>query len=129
VGLYLHFPIRLLSHTDNQMALLCDVMTSGHPCIPSTFPKLSRDPLPTYGSLGRNENLSLCSLKEYPLGTGRLLASGEPISKFGFDLGFVINSFFFRIRFVVGWRGQDCPRSQAVGGKNGCDARGNFLHV
>jgi hypothetical protein len=32
----------------------------------------------------------------------------------------------FRIRFIVGWRGQDCLRSQAVGGKNGCNARGNF---
>jgi hypothetical protein len=42
-------------------------------------------------------NLSLCSLKEYPLGTGHLLTSGEPISKFGFDLGFVFNSFSYKV--------------------------------
>jgi hypothetical protein len=44
------------------------------------------------------ENFSLCSLKEYPLGTGRLLASGEPISKFGFGLGFVLNYFLYKVR-------------------------------
>jgi hypothetical protein len=27
-----------MSHTDHQMAQLCDIMTSGHPSIPSTFP-------------------------------------------------------------------------------------------
>jgi hypothetical protein len=37
-------------------------------------------------------------LEEYPLRTGRLLASGEPISKFGFDLGFVLNSFSYKVR-------------------------------
>jgi hypothetical protein len=38
----LHYPLldygSQLSHTDHQMALPYDVMTSGHPCIPSTFP-------------------------------------------------------------------------------------------
>jgi hypothetical protein len=60
--------------------------------------QISPDFPPSYACLGRKEQLSLCSLKEYPLGTGRLLASGEPVSKFGFDLWFV--KFFF----VQGWR-------------------------
>jgi hypothetical protein len=98
----------LVSHTDHQMVLLCDVMASGHPCIPSIlslsltyYPliaQLSCDPPPSYCCLGRKENLSLCSLKEYLLRAGRLLASGEPISKFGFDLGFVLNSFSDKVR-------------------------------
>jgi hypothetical protein len=86
--------------------------------------KRSARAIPSYACLGRKEQLSLCSLKEYPLGTRRLLASGEPIFKFGFDLGFV--KIIFRPRFVVGWRGQGCPRSQAVGGTNGCDTRTYF---
>jgi hypothetical protein len=76
--------------------------------------QLSPDFPPPYACLGRKEQLSLCSLKEYPFGTGRLLASGEPISKFGFNLGFV--KILFRPRFIVGWWGEGCPRSQAVGG-------------
>jgi hypothetical protein len=66
--------------------------------LPSDCPQLSRDPPPSCGCLGTKENLSLCSLKEYPLETGRLLASGEPISKFGFDLGFVFNYFSYKVR-------------------------------
>jgi hypothetical protein len=98
----------LLSHTDHQMALLCDVMASGHPCILSIIPlsltyyplitQLSFDSSPSYGRLGRKENLRLCSLKEYSLRTGGLLASGERISKFGVDLGFVLNSFSYKVR-------------------------------
>jgi hypothetical protein len=42
----------------------------------------------------------------------------------GTRLGFV--NILFRLRFVVGWRGQGCPRSQAIWGKNGCDTRTYF---
>jgi hypothetical protein len=107
---------------------LCSVTSFLHPLYfaPSLtlYPligQLSPDFPPSYACLGRREQLSL---KEYPVGTGRLLARGEPISKFGFDLGFVKISF--RPRFVVGLRGQGCPRSQAFGGKNCCDTRTYF---
>jgi hypothetical protein len=85
------------------------------PAIPSIFPpsltlypligQLSSDFLPSYACLGRKEQLSLGSLKEYPLGTGRLLANGEPISKFGFDLGLFRNYFLSKVhRWFAGSR-------------------------
>jgi hypothetical protein len=86
-----------VSHAEYQMALLGDVMASSHPSNPSLFPlsltyypllaQLSRDPPHSCGCLARKEKLTLCSLKRYPPGKVRLLASGEPISKFGFDRG------------------------------------------
>jgi hypothetical protein len=39
--------------------------------------------------LGRNKQLSLCSLEGYPLGVGCFLTSSEPISDFGSGLSFV----------------------------------------
>jgi hypothetical protein len=70
---------------------------------------------PLYACLGRNERLSLCSLEVYPLGVGRFITSGEPISKFDSGLWFV--QILFRLRFVVSCRGQGCPLSQAVGAR------------
>jgi hypothetical protein len=67
---------------------LCSV-TSLLPAIPASplftpsltyYPliaQLSRDPPRSYPPLGRKEKFSLCSLKGYPLGKGRLLASGN----------------------------------------------------
>jgi hypothetical protein len=43
----------------------------------------SPDLPPLYACLGRNEQLSLCSLEGFPLGVGLFLTSSEPISKFG----------------------------------------------
>jgi hypothetical protein len=74
-----------MSHAEYQMALLGDVMASAIPPSPlftlslTHYPliaQLSRDPPPSCGCLARKEKLTLCSLKGYPLGKGRLLASG-----------------------------------------------------
>jgi hypothetical protein len=63
----------VLSHDEHQLALLCDVMAPGHPCIPSVLPfvldvlpsdcpKLSREPPPPMVVLEEEGKILVCAV-------------------------------------------------------------------